>query len=400
MVVEAGQFQEGCDIPDLDVGTVCAFWYDNGDAAIGDVNWGFANLDAWGVSKTAPCGSAGGSSVRGSYILNDAQRVTITDAGPTYVCSSTGHASDNWQDFVDRMDSVGCRTAPCPGPTVILLVDDCAQQVDASGSIVPCGTGTPDKFAIVGFTIMKMVAVIKGNDPYAIGTPGTAPQSGDCGSNGTPLGAADSVDPALGSSQTGGWDLAAFAEANCGASGLPDSIDPPVTVGPPTVGDPALVACTSVPAAGSSSAPLPAGCDYYDNPDTNVLTWWDGSSQDDANRVSFGWTINGTPASPGACGVRTSDPNAICLVMQWQGPLRPLRVTKDGNGDGSVQRDPTGYVCHPNCTDSYLDGSKVRLIAHPRAGSIFAGWSGACSGTKPCVVRMTRARSVTATITH
>jgi len=39
----------------------------------------------------------------------------------------------------------------------------------------------------------------------------------------------------------------------------------------------------------------------------------------------------------------------------------------------------------------------VTLTAVPAAGSLFGGWSGACSGTGSCVVSMTAARSVTAT---
>lgn len=400
MVLQASQMQSACDVPQIDRGTMCAFWYDNGNAAIGDLNWGFANLDGWDMSRTATCGSAGGSSARGGYILNNSGPLTLASAAPTYVCSSTGHATDNWQDLADRMDGLGCRVAPCPGPTVIVLVNDCAQQVDALGNIVPCGTGTPDKFAIVGFTVMEMVAIYKGNDPAAIGAPGTSAQSGDCGTSGTALGAADTTDPALSATQTGAWALPALADAHCGAPRAPDSIDPPVTVSPPTIGDPAFVACTSVPAAGSGSDPSPAGCDYYYNPSTEILSWWNGSSQDLGNKVAFGWTVGGIPDSPGACGLRSSDPNAVCLMMRWLGPLRSLRVTKDGTGHGVVVRDPTGYVCHPNCTDSYVVGSKVRLTAHPRAGAVFAGWSGACSGVKPCTVRMNLARSVTATFTR
>ena len=33
----------------------------------------------------------------------------------------------------------------------------------------------------------------------------------------------------------------------------------------------------------------------------------------------FDWSVNGTPATPGFCGVRGSDPNAICLHTTWLG---------------------------------------------------------------------------------
>ena len=50
-----------------------------------------------------------------------------------------------------------------------------------------------------------------------------------------------------------------------------------------------------------------------------MLSWWDSASKDVDNKVKFGWTVNGTPATPGFCGIRASDPNSICLVMKWLG---------------------------------------------------------------------------------
>ena len=47
--------------------------------------------------------------------------------------------------------------------------------------------------------------------------------------------------------------------------------------------------------------------------------WWDATSKNVGNKVTFDWTVNGTPGSPGACGVRASDPNAVCLVTKWLG---------------------------------------------------------------------------------
>ena len=46
----------------------------------------------------------------------------------------------------------------------------------------PCGSGTPDKFAIIGFTTLKLSGIYKGNDPAAIGVPNA---SGNCPNNAT-----------------------------------------------------------------------------------------------------------------------------------------------------------------------------------------------------------------------
>jgi beta-lactam-binding protein with PASTA domain len=42
----------------------------------------------------------------------------------------------------------------------------------------------------------------------------------------------------------------------------------------------------------------------------------------------------------------------------------------------------------------------VTLTATPDTGSVFSRWFGACSGTGPCVVTMSQARSVTAKFTR
>jgi hypothetical protein len=50
-----------------------------------------------------------------------------------------------------------------------------------------------------------------------------------------------------------------------------------------------------------------------------------------------------------------------------------------------------------DCSETYAARAVVRLTATPAAGSGFAGWGGACTGTDDCVVTMSAARSVTAT---
>jgi formylglycine-generating enzyme required for sulfatase activity len=88
-------------------------------------------------------------------------------------------------------------------------------------------------------------------------------------------------------------------------------------------------------------------------------------------------------------------------------PPQVLTVTIDGTGDGQVTSSPTGIDCTKSgvavtgsCAQSYADGSSVIVTATVAAGSTFAGWGGACSGTGTCVVTMSAARSVTATFTQ
>jgi len=73
-----------------------------------------------------------------------------------------------------------------------------------------------------------------------------------------------------------------------------------------------------------------------------------------------------------------------------------LTVTKAGTGTGTVTSAPVGINCGTDCTEAYTSGVVVTLTATPAAGSLFSGWSGACTGTGSCVVTMNAATTVTA----
>ncbi len=66
-----------------------------------------------------------------------------------------------------------------------------------------------------------------------------------------------------------------------------------------------------------------------------------------------------------------------------------LTVTKAGTGSGAVAQSPSGTVFSP--------GTLVTVTANPESGSVFFGWSGACSGTSSsCTLTMNGNRSVEA----
>ncbi|MCP4695939.1 MAG: hypothetical protein GY862_03675, partial [Gammaproteobacteria bacterium] len=68
---------------------------------------------------------------------------------------------------------------------------------------------------------------------------------------------------------------------------------------------------------------------------------------------------------------------------------RQVTITLDpeGTGSGRVTSSPAGLHggidCGSTCSDSYPQGHTVRLIAITDSGSVFAGWSGDCSGDVP-----------------
>ncbi|MFC6920217.1 InlB B-repeat-containing protein [Meiothermus taiwanensis] len=76
---------------------------------------------------------------------------------------------------------------------------------------------------------------------------------------------------------------------------------------------------------------------------------------------------------------------------------RILTINKSGAGSGSVSSTPAGISCGSTCEFAFADGASVTLTPTPAAGSVFAGWGGACSGTGSCTVTMSSAQTVTAT---
>ena len=88
---------------------------------------------------------------------------------------------------------------------------------------------------------------------------------------------------------------------------------------------------------------------------------------------------------------------ADSVTVTVAAPNYVLKVTRSGNGSGTVTSSPVGISCGADCEQSYESGKSVTLSAAPATGSEFKGWSGAgCSGTGSCVVSMTAAKEVSA----
>lgn len=78
-----------------------------------------------------------------------------------------------------------------------------------------------------------------------------------------------------------------------------------------------------------------------------------------------------------------------------------LTVEKTGTGSGAVTSNPVGITCGNDCSELYKRGTIVTVLALPDPTSTFAGWSGACTGTGPCVVTVMGTNlSVTAAFTR
>ena len=103
----------------------------------------------------------------------------------------------------------------------------------------------------------------------------------------------------------------------------------------------------------------------------------------------------------GVCATDTFSRVTTFPCPQTSITVNPARVTlnvaKAGTGSGTVVSAPAGISCGATCSTTAPTGTVGTLTATPDSGSTFAGWSGACSGTGPCVVTLGATTSVTAT---
>jgi DNA-binding beta-propeller fold protein YncE len=86
-------------------------------------------------------------------------------------------------------------------------------------------------------------------------------------------------------------------------------------------------------------------------------------------------------------------------IAEFARGTHTLTVSLGGTGNGSVADDTGAIACPTECSATYQANSQVTLTAAPASGSTFTGWSGACSGTGTCQLRMNADMAVTATFT-
>jgi uncharacterized repeat protein (TIGR02543 family) len=117
-------------------------------------------------------------------------------------------------------------------------------------------------------------------------------------------------------------------------------------------------------------------------------------------------TLAGLPcnaANPlaGSLVISYAPNGAVSLSCSGMYTLTVALVGSAGQPSNSVSSSPTGISCSgvggSDCSEAYVGGTVVTLTATSSLVYTFVGWSGACSGTGPCVVTMDSARSVTAT---
>ena len=103
-----------------------------------------------------------------------------------------------------------------------------------------------------------------------------------------------------------------------------------------------------------------------------------------------GWTGCDNPAGA-TCEVTMDADKVVSAGFVAQ---RTLTVATAGPGAGRVTSAPHGIDCGTDCSEAYDDGADVTLTPAAATGSVFTGWSGACTGLGSCTLDMTGNRAV------
>ncbi|MFZ9887573.1 MAG: InlB B-repeat-containing protein, partial [Myxococcota bacterium] len=147
----------------------------------------------------------------------------------------------------------------------------------------------------------------------------------------------------------------------------------------------------------SGSGAVTSSPDGIECPDDCIGTYADGTTVTLTATPSTNWVFDKWTDCSGngaTCTVTMSASKSVSATFVPQ--TRVLSVQVTGSGAGMVMSTPNGISCGSDCSQAYVHGTSVTLDYEVMAGT-FAGWTGACTGTGPCVVTMDAAKSVTAT---
>ena len=151
-----------------------------------------------------------------------------------------------------------------------------------------------------------------------------------------------------------------------------------------------LVTLTKTGTGSGSITSAPGGLNCLTNCGTASATFASTTTvtltaQAAAGSIFAGWSgaCSGTSSS---CSVAagTGSVNVGANFIPAASPTRSVVLTKSGTGTGSVTSSPSGLSCLANCSFALADlssSASITLVAQATTGSVFAGWSGACSGT-------------------
>ncbi|HBG05183.1 MAG: hypothetical protein A2075_02655 [Geobacteraceae bacterium GWC2_58_44] len=159
------------------------------------------------------------------------------------------------------------------------------------------------------------------------------------------------------------------------------------------------------PAGGYYSAPqtvtltanMPGSVLYYTTDGSMPTYPPSGSTQVYSGPITVSGTTLLTYFARNSAGVSgpVNSQNYTVVIPTWT-----LTVQTAGSGSGNVNSVPSGIACvtgsSAGCSAGFSGGSKITLTPAASSGSVFGGWSGACTGAGSCQVTMDAAKSVSA----
>lgn len=123
-----------------------------------------------------------------------------------------------------------------------------------------------------------------------------------------------------------------------------------------------------------------------------AIEWGEAGMLETAESIRGPWR-----ELPAAVSPHKMTPTAAVAFFRLKTVMSRLTVTTAGTGKGSIVSQPAGIQCGTDCSESFPLNTSLTLTAVPEAGSVFAGWSGACMGTGLGQVVMDADKSATAT---
>lgn len=113
----------------------------------------------------------------------------------------------------------------------------------------------------------------------------------------------------------------------------------------------------------------------------------------DGNRFS-GWS--GACTGTGACVVTMDSAKSVTASFVNSQTPTTFNLNISKSGAGTVVSTPAGIDCGLTCSAGFESDSSVSLTATPAEGYRFSGWSGACTGSGQCVVKVNATKIVIA----
>lgn len=285
IMLDSSRLRSPCNVPNTAIGTRCVLWYDEDGNNLQSSQWGLMNLDLWNVSAGLNCSNAGASSGR-SWITNGypSQLTMAASPNPTYVCADGGSDVPVWTNSL----------ASQIGKIKLFPVNDASREIMKSGKI--------DKFAIVGFTSLKIINVYKGNDAGVTDTTQTTTTNYGC------TGTKDFK-------TNGTLSLNGFGTQTAPTSGGPCPAASTDTIGLSDI----TLKKTSPSKTYKGCASAGKTCDYLYNASTHVITWL-GTVTPNVT-VTFKWSRTTSTIVPGICGQAPDNTpsNAYCIETEWRG---------------------------------------------------------------------------------